>query len=403
MADAKKEVVLNLSKKLLFIFLVLYPFGVIVALNIKFSAFAVSLHPLDLVAGIFAIFFLLGFFEIPKVYNHILFFVLSGVLSSLISLSFLPLTEVLLGSLYLIRFFSYSTVFIVVVNLIRTKRLSRVLIFDSLILVSVVVAAFGWIQYFWQPDLRFLKFLGWDDHLSRLTGTFLDPTFMGAILVLGFVAVLTRLLGEKGDRYKLILAIIILAVTVAFTYSRSSYLALVVGAIFTLLTHRKRIFTKIAFGISVFLLLILFLPRPSSEGVKLERTFSIFAKVQNYKETFNIFATSPLLGIGFNNICSLRLRLFGDNFASHSCYGSDSSLLLILATTGVIGFLLFINLLMQIYRNLNEGIYASVLISSFLAILVHSLFANSLFYPWIMAWLFILLGVAYGGSFRVRK
>ena len=94
----------------------------------------------------------------------------------------------------------------------------------------------------------------------------------------------------------------------------------------------------IALGIMIFLL-----PRPSSEGVKLERAFSILLRLKNYKETIVIWQNSPLFGVGYNNLCFARNKFIGEaNYLSHSCSGSDSSILALIATTGILGFIFFI-------------------------------------------------------------
>ena len=79
----------------------------------------------------------------------------------------------------------------------------------------------------------------------------------------------------------------------------------------------------IIFGISVILL-----PRPSSEGVQLERTQSIYGRFRSYEQGLTILKTNPLFGIGFNNYCYARQIILGTNdLASHACSGSDSSVL----------------------------------------------------------------------------
>jgi len=166
------------------------------------------------------------------------------------------------------------------------------------------------------------------------------------------------------------------------TYSRSSYLSLLAAAITTVILKTKH---KIFLIISLFLLITLpFLPRPGGEGVKLERRFSITQKVANYREGIVIFKQSPIFGTGFNT-----LRFYRNDQTSHAAAGLDSSLLFVLTTTGVIGFLAYLNLLKHLWQT------SDILKISLSALLIHSLFSNSLFYPYTMIWLWALLATEY--------
>src|SRR3990167_9142393 len=100
-----------------------------------------------------------------------------------------------------------------------------------------------------------------------------------------------------------------------------------------------------------------------------------------------VFSKSPVIGIGYDNLCLAYQKYIGiRSLSSHACSGSDSSILFILATTGIAGFLVFVFSVIQISNLLSSGAMVQVLASTFAALLIHSLFANSIFYPWIMGW-----------------
>lgn len=327
--------------------------------------------PLDIVVG-FA--FLHALFLRRKksaVFKIFAGFIFAACFSFLVSVFFLKTSAVMTGSLYLFRLIAYWFLLDFAVNLIKKKSGLKVLIFRSLIAASVAIAVFGWIQYFWYPDLTVLKYLGWDDHLYRLVGTFLDPGFTGLFLALG--AILSFGAGA--------LLPVFFAVSLAFTYSRAGYLAFTAAMLFLGRKNKKAIWL-----ILLLTGLILFLPKPAGEGVNLARTYSISSRLQNYVETAGIAAKSPLFGVGFNNLC-----YFKGNVVSHSCSGSDSSLLLILATTGVVGLIMFIYSLIIFFRSLKRSIYFDILAASLIALFIHSLFVNSLFYPSIMAFFAFLI------------
>jgi hypothetical protein len=118
------------------------------------------------------------------------------------------------------------------------------------------------------------------------------------------------------------------------------------------------------------------------EGTKLERSSSIMAKIENYKEGINVFTKSPLLGVGYDNLFYIRTS---SNINSHSLSGFDSSLLTILTTTGIFGFIFFI---LGINKKFNQSNLTQQ--SLLIAVLFHSLFANSLLYPWILFFIFLI-------------
>jgi O-antigen ligase len=158
----------------------------------------------------------------------------------------------------------------------------------------------------------------------------------------------------------------------------------------------------------VFLCLgIFFLPKDlRSAGVELWRTASINARVTSAKNALTIFYESPLFGSGFN---TYRYAQQKKHFISeqetqigHSDGGTDNSLLFVLSTTGIVGLYTYIYFLfksvkvvLKSYRNekVDSFNYAMCVISvaSVVGLLVSSLFINSLFYPVVMLWLWIVL------------
>ena len=190
------------------------------------------------------------------------------------------------------------------------------------------------------------------------------------------------------------LAVVFLSLSVLFTYSRSSYLILFVVFLFDFIKNKENfLFRSKKFLLLNSLFLIIFLlPKNIGEGTTLTRTVSGNSKLINYMETIEIFKKSPVLGVGFNNICKAREVYLGDtNTESHGCNGADSSILFLIATTGVIGLILFVNFIIKIPASYT-------LVTSLAVVLIHSLFANSLFYPHIMFWLFALLGLETKGD-----
>ena len=345
-----------MDKIIFFATLVIFPFGQLFKIGI-FNLF-------DIVVFLLATVTFLKKPKYPEWYRYFLYFLFSALFSWIANYFIFGNELFFKGLLYLLRFASYSMVAVYITNFIKDSKM----IVKSFLSVSIFSAIFGWIQYFIWPDLTTLKYLGWDDHLLRMVGTFLDPTYLALIIILGIVIAI------NGKHSK---SLYFLIVSLAFTYSRISFLIL-----FLILIFKKKYL-----GLIILVLSILILPKMIGEGTNLARTVSGNNKLINYEETWQIIKKSPAIGVGFNNICPARQFYLDDNnIDSHSCSGSDSSILSLLATTGIIGLLLFISFIGKIPTN-------HLLVVSFVVVTIHSLFANSLFYPHIMFWLFSLVGL----------
>ncbi len=82
-------------------------------------------------------------------------------------------------------------------------------------------------------------------------------------------------------------------------------------------------------------------------------------------------------------------------FISHAAGGVDSSILFLLVTTGVVGLSAYLYLLYMANvsdkSKKNTTQIQNLYLSSVCALLMHSLFVNSLFYPWVLLWMWILI------------
>jgi len=351
-----------MDQALLFTLLAVFPFGRLLG------------HwPLDIVVGFAFLYTLFSKRKKSIAFKAFAGFALAAAFSYLVSVFILPASALATGSLYLFRLIAYWFLLDFCVNLTAKNPKVKPLIFKSLIVILVALAVFGWIQYFWWPDLTALKYLGWDDHLYRLVGSFLDPGFTSLFLGLGAVLSLGTGLALPG----------FFVISLAFTYSRAGYLAFLAAMAFLVGKTKKAILAILLLGVVVFCL-----PRPAGQGVNLLRAYSISSRLQNYVETLKIAGQSPVFGVGFNNICFYK----GDA-TSHSCSGADSSLLLILATTGIVGLLIFAYSVRKLFKTIKRGVYFDVFVASVLALGVHSLFVNSLFYPFTMAFFAILISL----------
>lgn len=377
--DFAKKSALNLAKYLLFAYILVFPFGQLANFDFQFIS---GIHLIDLIViviSLVSVFFTKELLSNSFFNNFIIYTIFSFILS-IFTFNFHGLT----GFLYLTRLIAYF-IFLQMNILLLKKGLIQVKTIKNLLLISLFFTAIlGLVQYAFYPDLRSLKHLGWDDHYGRLTGTFLDPGFMGIIMVFAFLLSTDHFHNTKNKYYLGLSGIFIL--TVSLTFSRASYLSL----LFALVFLSKNIISRRMVGVLVglFLLFLPILPRFSSEGTQLLRTSTIIARLDNYQTSFDIIRNQPLFGIGYNNLCEYkRAKLIEKNYQSNACSGLDSSILLLIATSGVAGLVFFADDLSKFSKKLDPTkIDSNIVKIAFASLLVHSVFTNSLFYPWVMGW-----------------
>ncbi|MFC1711921.1 O-antigen ligase family protein [Patescibacteria group bacterium] len=390
-----------LVKILFYTLLLILPFGQLVKLPINISEVNVYLYDI-VVFLIFAIwgirkFFIRKQYQIPPLFRSILAFILIALFSLILSIPYFENRELAVAFLYLLRFTLYSTLYLVLVDIKGIKGASSfVSKVKDLFLLGICFTAFlGLLQYIFIPDVSSLKAFNWDPHYYRLIGTFLDPGFTGMILVFGLVLVILKFWPVKKNLSFIGITVFgFLYLALALTYARSAYLAFAVAVLAIALIKKSLKF--LSFITMLGFITVLILPRPGGEGVRLERKSSSIARIDNWQKTLSIAFDKPLFGIGFNNY-RYKQRDLGllnkDNWQqSHAGSGSDSSLFFILATSGFLGLIAYLWLIAKIFK-ISFQQKSTVVISSLLALLVHSFFNNSLFYAWNMIIMWIIIGI----------
>lgn len=290
----------------------------------------------------------------------------------LLSLLFTPLhlsiPEYINSFFYILRFGLYlSCGLLIFKNPIKILQIS-----------GVSLAILGLLQFIFIPDLRFMEKFGWDPHYFRTVSTFLDPNFLGAYFVIASLALRNK---------KIFFAIIYISLFV--TFSRSSYLMFLVSfSTFSFLSKSIRLFivTSILFlglmgGFWIYTQLV-----TNPRGI--DRSASASYRLGTWQQGLNIFGKSPILGVGFNSY-RYAIREHGIEDAqflnSKGSTTNDFSLIYVLATTGVLGLAAYLVFLISILKS------RSIIILSLIpGLLVHSIFNNSLFYPFILIWIIIL-------------
>lgn len=407
MARSKK--VSKILWLLVFLYLVIFPFGQLLRISVGFT----DAHLGDILVGLIGIIWIARSRKtLPPKSREMICFFAACAFSFLLAAHSFSTNQLITGGLYLLRLISYGLFYFAVWSITREES-SRHILSKCLIVVGIIFAILGWVQYFIFPDIRPFAIWGWDEHYMRLVGTFLDPGFTSIVLVFLIIILFSTFVPADAARYRgaklfhlpggivstpRVLLLCVVFGALLFTYSRAGYISFLAGMV-TISILRKNVFVLL--GAAVILGVgTLLLPQNTSEGTTLSRTTSSFARFESWGNAIKIWETSPVFGVGFNNYQFAINRLGlndGDNrVPSHGTTGSDSSLLFVMATTGAVGILLFSHFALKLVTSVwgGKGITAEAFAASFVALSVHSIFLNSLFYPAVMGWMAILFALA---------
>jgi O-antigen ligase len=272
--------------------------------------------------------------------------------------------------------------------------------------VILVFALFGIVQSAFLPGFAQLVYpdsevyIDWDLQGHRLVSSFLDPNFAGAFVCIGLLCAIARLTcGERVAGWR----IGVLATALLLTASRSSILAALVGlATIALIIGVSR---RVARALLVFgALLVPTLPLLASfarQYGKLSIDASALARIVSWARALRIFGDHWLIGVGFNTY-GFAQRAYGYD-AGRGAFGFslDGGLLFVAVMTGVVGTALYVGMLWRIGRRARrvwraatavpiERAMAVAAVASMTALLVHSLFVNSLLLPFLMEPMWIL-------------
>lgn len=306
------------------------------------------------------------------------------------------------SSLYLLRLLSYWLLFYL---LVLTPNIGKA-IRKTMIISGALIVIVGFVQYFFYPNLRNLFYLGWDEHLFRMFSTFLDPNFAGAFFAIFFFFSLKFLLSSKKRVERMITGSISLLTLIALflTYSRTAIIMLIVGVIAFSFVYGKRKQAIVVVG----LLLVGYLSFANKgiEGLNPLRIASATARLETIRNGLQIFVQNPVIGIGFNSYRSEQIRLgyrIGEAAKiSHADAGVDNSYVFLLATTGVLGFVIYVlfvrGVVLYSLRKINR-LERAVAASMIVSFLIGGLFINLVFYPPVLLFIVSFLGTIQSKKF----
>ena len=376
-------------KKLFIFTLFLFPLGEVFRFDFGFG---VVIRPIDIAIAILVLSWLvLKILNKQKIKNEdiltaIFLFAISGFFSLIISSLDLSLSEFLISFSYLLRWIAYAGIFFVIGDFDRGFKEK---IKSFLIAIGALIVGLGYLQYFSYSNLRNLFYLGWDEHMCRMFSIFLDPNFAGAFFVLFFLFQINIFLKKKNTLTGILLALTLGAVFL--TFSRSALIMLIISSSLMFVLMNKKAWIAILLGIT-FLVIIVSSRYFSIENINLFRVVSSEARLETAKKAVQIIRAHPVFGIGFNAYRYAKLgyplRNDSSRLVSHADAGVDNSLLFVIATTGFVGFILYLFLWFKILKRTSILVIASIV-----GVFIDSMFINSLFYSLIMLWLWMIIAL----------
>lgn len=319
---------------------------------------------------------------------------LGFIMVGLFSLIFSPLnltgTEFTNSSFYLVRLSMFAIFALFLFS--NNTQTFRTKIKNLLLISGASLAVLGILQFIFFPNLITLAESGWDPHFFRTASTFLDPNFAGAFFVLTLLIVMSHLGGvsARTPRVSYILfAIVYLALLT--TFSRSSYLMFAVsGFSFAFFKKSKKIAIYVLILFTLLILAFQIYIQVIAKPYNISREQSASFRMSAWLQGLTIFQSSPILGVGYNSyryaIQEYKLA-DGQFLKSHGSSSNDSSILFVASTTGMVGLTIYFLFLLSFFKKpLSQDF---ILPSAILGLFVHSIFANSLFYPPILLWIFL--------------
>ena len=309
---------------------------------------------------------------------------------------------------YLFRWIAYFGLYLAAINLLRRENVRGLIsAFDAAVLLfaifGIVQAAFlpGFAQLVYPESVLYAD---WDPQGHRLVSTFLDPNYAGALLTIGLLLYAGRL--SSGERVP-VWRVGVLLTALLLTLSRSSFAALGVGLVVVLLI--RGFSTRMLKIVGVLALVATpAIPRLITFAAafnKLSVDASALQRFIAWSRALRVFADSPIVGVGFNTYGYVG-RFYGFDATGTSAFALDGGLLFIAVMTGTVGLALYVAMLAfvtnrarRVWRDASasaqeRGVAVGVAAIT-VAMVVHSLFVNSLLLPFLMEPLWLLWAVPF--------
>src|SRR5436309_3554925 len=304
------------------------------------------------------------------------------------------------GAIELLFFFVPFGVLTLALARLPWSRRWLTFLYAQLALMALAFGVIGVYQYatrdvFWNPKVivgnAYAPFF-------RVNSVFWDPSIYGRFLVVAILASLVLVFAEKAAARAAVLALAIAATWVGllFSFSQSSFFALIAGVL-VLAAFAWRWRAAVVAGLAAAVLVSVGFGAPNVRHSLLGHTRSSFDKVTSDRYSLvsnglKIAVHHPVLGVGVGGFRRAYARQTHLRGSEPKKAASHNTPITVAAETGIVGIVLFVWLaaaaLLAAFRRVGwsfEGRTALVAALALGAILVHSFFYNA-FFEDPMAW-----------------
>jgi oligosaccharide repeat unit polymerase len=303
--------------------------------------------------------------------------------------------------------------YFLVVNLMRTMRwVKRCVI--GLVASAAIVSAIGILEYFFSAgtsDSSWLDMSQFADIKMRVVSLFDNPNILSTFIVMifPFVLALRCLSKRKNEKLLSFMTIVIMVVCTVFTWSRGSWLAMIVcSALFFIMYNQK--FFRI-FGVALLLVPALPLILPETVinrllSISNLSDSSVAYRIYAWKGTMEAIQDNWLGGIGFGNEAFRHVYPKYAYSGIESAQHSHSLFLQIFLALGIVGIIIFAIVIFLCFQKMFEyikapedkesKIYTLAVIASMVASLIMGVFDYIWYNYRVMYafWIIIAIGCA---------
>lgn len=248
-------------------------------------------------------------------------------------------------------------------------------IMKFLIYASIFISIYGFLQIFG------IDFVNWTIKKTPLS-TLGRRNFAGEYLVMIIPFTYIFIINSKSPKEKFfyIFSFFLFFMHLIFTFTRASYLGFFISTILFLFLLKIKIPVKKVITVGIFF--ILFSNSFSQNGFGFEKG-TIKSRIYIWQKTLNIFKKNPFIGVGAGNF-KINFLLYAEDrpyqiaLIKEVLEDVHNDFLEILVETGIIGFLIFLFILFQIFKTSyftykKEKILTSGILCSIVGLLFNSL------------------------------
>ena len=312
----------------------------------------------------------------------------------------------------LVKIVQYLMLFYIAVDYMDKPRFFEKVIYLTLIVCSVI-ALDGLIQYVVGFDLIRLRQMGVVAGKNRMTASFEHANNFGAYLTLVIpIFISIAIFGKLRRNFKIVsfLAIGLLFICLALTYSRGAWIGTFFGIIFLAVVNRKRLVPAI---LVLCIISLFFIPSSFQNRAKdifVLNNGSNQERMMIWRGAIKMIEAHPIIGHGVNTFCvnypKYSLPQSNGRWYAHNCY------LQMAGEIGLLGLFVFLLIMLVLFANRlgalkrlgngNKQVMLIGILSGLFGFLVHS-FVDTNFYSLPLAiafWFFCGLAI---GTTKLEK